>query len=361
MEGKNPDIPIDPANLPKIYLLLTAIAVLIAIGLFFGRMGAEKAEKRGHQRHFGFLLCFYFGPLGLWWLDRLEINRAELDRRAREEARQAAEAEDARDGVDAPAAEPAAKKGEGLWVPTWTRQPNWTPVYVLLGVAVLMTAFLRFRPEEDGLSSVDVRNISVESKQGWQYLGDAPESDDSKKTMESIHADSYITRYYRSASGQVVELYVVYRRYGRREFNHNPDQCFPAGGWVKMKSQATPIQYASQNREALTTFFDGKGVISSQKDPATGKHLVGLPPATVTYFFASGDRTETVFLKQQMWMALERLIPNKNGWALIRLTTVRHTTDEDALEAHRDFLRVYGPDIQRNITTDAEHSKGVTP
>lgn len=352
-EHKNPDIPMDPANYGKIGLLLTAVAVLIGIGLLFARTGADKADRQGYPRHFGFLLCFYFGPIGFWILNRLGTNQAELDRRTQEEALKSTEATDEVVKVEAPK--------EALWIPTWTRQPNWTAIYILMGVTLVLTGFLRFRIEDDSLSTVDVRNAPVEAKDGWKFLGDAPETEESKEQMKSIHADSYITRYYESPTGQIVELYMVYRRYGRREFNHNPDQCFPAGGWVKLNQQNTPIQYGGDNRQALTTLFDGKGVVTGRVDPASGKHMVGLPPATVTYFFASGDRTETVFLKQQLWMAMERLIPNKNGWALIRLTTIRKTTDEDALKAQQEFLRVYGPEIQRTITTDAEHSKGVAP
>jgi|GEM_PF-3667477 EpsI family protein len=343
-EGKNPDIPIDPVNMPKVIGFLVVVAALIGIALLFARKGGERAEKKGYPNHFGFLLCFYFGPIGFWILDRMETNIAELRRRELEGVATTEE-------VSAVPPEPATPF-------SWeykTKRPNFTALYVLMGLTLLCSLYLRFRTEPS-YGSVDVRTVPT-NLGNWKYLGDAPETEESKKQMAGISADSYVTRYYQSPDGQVIELYIVYRKYGRREFNHNPDQCFPAGGWQLTSKDVTALRYAGADRPAVHMVFDGKGVVTNLKDPATGKHKVGLPPATVTYFFASGDKTEHVFLNQQLWMALERLIPNKNGWALIRMTTIQETSDADALAAQQEFMRVYGSDIQRVITTDAAHSR----
>ncbi|GAB4452430.1 MAG: hypothetical protein OHK0029_03330 [Armatimonadaceae bacterium] len=347
MDEKN--IPIDPANMPKIIALLAVVAVAIGIALLFGKMGGERSEKKGYPHHFGFLLCFYFGPIGLWILNRMETNHAELRRREREAAEENTPAPEVK--PESPADAPALP----LRLDYTGKRPNFVAIYMLMGVALSASLFLTFR-QETSYGSVDVRTVPT-NLGNWQYLGDAPVTEESKKQMEGISADSFVTRYYRAPNGQIVELYIVYRRYGRREFNHNPDQCFPAGGWKLLNRGTSTMYYAGEEREVVHMLFDGSGVLTSMKDEATGKHKVGMPPATVTYFFASGDKTEHVFLKQQLWMALERVVPNKNGWALIRLTTIRQTNDEDSLQAQKDFMRLYGPEIQRVITTDAAHSR----
>ncbi len=352
MSEKELSTQISPENWSKILVLLAVVAVVIGCQLFLGRMGADRAEKRGHPRHFGFLLCFYFGPIGLLILNKMEVNRAVLERYAQEAAKAEQEKAAGKSDTD----RDLSDGDQTSWKVEYIgKRPNYNAVYILMGVALALTLYLKFQPTDNTANTVDVRQVPL-SLEGWKYLGDAPENDGSADLMKQIKADSYVTRYYQSPTGQQIELYIVYRRYGRREFNHNPDQCFPAGGWQLMKRDITDMTYAGSQHKAVTMLFDGKGVVTNSQDPATGKHRVGLPPATVTYFFASGDRTEYHFLKQQMWMALERLIPNKNGWALIRMTTIRTTNDEDSLAAQKDFMRIYSPGIQKVITTDSAHS-----
>lgn len=339
----SPPAPIDPANYPYIILFLAVIGLLMAVAYAFGRMGSERAEAKGYPAHFGFLMCFYFGPIGLFLLKKMEVNTAELEWRARATA-----------GVEQSSNE--AVEDTTPWTLEYKgKRPNFNAAYILLGIALGITLFLKFQPSDDTPNTVDLKQIPV-AVEGWKYQ-DVPESAQSADLMQQIKADSYLTRYYQSPSGQIIELYVIYRRYGRREFNHNPDKCFPAGGWQMLTRDITDIPYAGEQRKAVTMLFDGKGVVTNVTDPATGRHKVGLPPATVTYFFASGDRTEYDFMKQQMWMALERILPNKNGWAMVRMTTIRSTNDADALAAQKEFLRVYGPGIQKVITTDTVHSK----
>ena len=171
--------------------------------------------------------------------------------------------------------------------------------------------------------------------------------------MQQLGADSYtLRRYVNLKTKQQVELYVIYRRYGRREFNHNPDQCFPAGGYRVIKRDTAMLPYAGVDRPVVHMLFDGSHVERND-----GKE--GVPDATVTYFFASGERTEHVFLKQQMWMATERFVPNRNGWTLLRLNSPKITTDEDALAAQVDFMKAFGPSIRDVITTDRVNDKQV--
>lgn len=190
-------------------------------------------------------------------------------------------------------------------------------------------------------ASADVSRIPVEYL-GWKSLGDI-QSD--PETMKQIQADSYINRRYVNAKGDIVDLMVVYRRYGRREFAHRPDQCFPAGGYIGVRNTIAALPWAGRDVPVVYWLFDGHAVL--RPDGQTG-----VPMTTVTYFFASANRTEHDFIRQQLWMALERIFPNKNGWTFIRLSSPRVETDQRAIDAQRAFMSAMEQEIRKVITTD---------
>ena len=225
-------------------------------------------------------------------------------------------------------------------VPSLIRTPRYN--FLIGTLAVVFGLGLYFGSRGENISSVaDVTTIPRDLP-GWKYLGDMKMDD---ATMKQILADSYVDRIYQNEQGQVVELLVVYRRFGRREFSHRPELCYPAGGYTITHKGLTTLPYGGEEKTAVTLTADGTNVAR-----ADGK--VGVPNTRVSYLFASGKRTESDFMRQQIWMAVERLIPNKNGWTFVRMSSMRTTNDADALLAQKDFMRVYGPSIEKVITTD---------
>jgi exosortase len=219
-------------------------------------------------------------------------------------------------------------------------------VLPMLAIALAGTAYFKLRPEPE-VRSADVHQVPTVLGE-WKMVHEYPEN---KELTGGLKADSMVMREYANLrTGQIVQLYLVYRKFGRREFNHNPDQCFPSGGYILKNEGTSVMAYGGKNTLAKTMNFDG-----SKVEGREGK--VGAPNTTVSYFFASGSKTECVFLRQQLWMALERIIPNKNGWTLVRLMTNWRSNESDsysmdALAAQQEFMQVFGPDIQRVITTD---------
>ena len=59
----------------------------------------------------------------------------------------------------------------------------------------------------------------------------------------------------------------------------------------------------------------------------------------ITYWFASGKRTEASYVKQQALMAVDRLQAQKYGWAFIRVDTAEWQGHEEALATTRAFLK----------------------
>ncbi len=233
---------------------------------------------------------------------------------------------------------------EPVAAPKIVRTPRYNLVIGSLAVALGLSLYFGSRPEN--MSAVaDVTTIPRDLP-GWKCLGDMKMDDN---TMKQILADSYVDRMYKNDKGQIVELLVVYRRFGRREFAHRPELCYPAGGYTITKKGRTVLPYAGAEKPAVTLTADGSNVAR-----ADGK--IGVPTTTVSYLFASGQRTECDFMKQQIWMAIERLVPNKNGWTFVRMSSMRTTTDDDAASAQQEFMAAYSPSIEKVITTDGTPS-----
>ena len=211
------------------------------------------------------------------------------------------------------------------------RRPSALPVIVMMLVAFGASVAFARRPEAVS-ARADVTTIPTQASD-WKLERDVTLD---PTVMAQIKADSFIDRWYIGPGGQRVELLVVYRRYGRREFAHRPELCFPAAGYTVTRKGRTSLFYGGRDVPAVH--------LKAHNQESGHTNL--------SYFFASGTKTEEDFLQQQVWMAFERLIPNKNGWTFIRLQSPRATTDEDAVAAQEDFMRAFAPAIEAAITTD---------
>ncbi len=211
------------------------------------------------------------------------------------------------------------------------RAANPIPVVVLMAAALALTFFLERKPEAS-VTSADVRAIPLHAGD-WTMVQEV-KSDDA--VMRQMLADSYVHRVYRNRAGQQVTLLAVYRRYGRREFAHRPELCFPAAGYTISKKGKTTLFWAGREVPAVQ-------IAASSKEGWR---------TNLAYFFASGKNTEENFIRQQLWMAFERLIPNKNGWTMVRLDAPTVTTRAEAQAALKDFMRAFAPAIEAAITTD---------
>lgn len=215
------------------------------------------------------------------------------------------------------------------------RTPNAIPVVVLMALALAASLFLMQRGDVEA-NAANVTTVPTQIGE-WVMVEDVTKTLD-QNVMKQIEADSFIDRWYQNPAGQRVELLLVYRRYGRREFYHRPESCFPAAGYTITKKGTVDLPYAGRKIEAVQMRAEAKG----------------LPPTNLAYFFASGRKTESNFMRQQWLMAFERIIPNKNGWTLVRLQSPRITTDADADAAQKDFMAAFAAQIEIAITTDGK-------
>lgn len=224
--------------------------------------------------------------------------------------------------------------------PLWQRvgkAPKFALIGSMMAATVVLSALATLNASVPA-ARADVRALPAELGR-WK----CPNGDISDSALAD--ADSYLIRDYVRDDGQHVQLLVVYRRYGRREFAHRPDYCFPAGGYVELKKETDTLPWADRDDNAVHMLFDGAKVKRSDGSE-------GVPMTTVSYFFVSGNRSESDFMRQQLIMALERVFPNKNGWTFVRLVSERITTDADAHAAQKEFMKTFEGEIRKLITTD---------
>lgn len=189
-----------------------------------------------------------------------------------------------------------------------------------IGAACLSGLISQRQPEVSFSARLDTLPMRVGQWRGQDVRMDA-------NTRNALSADSLLLRVYtHSSTSRQIGLLVVYRKYGRREFAHRPELCYPAAGWEIAGKTYTKIPYAGRDVPAR--------LVVAEKDGSR---------ESITYWFASGPRTEASYVKQQVWMALDRMQKQKYGWAFVR---VNAPGDEEAVELTREFMR----DLERPLT-----------
>ena len=197
---------------------------------------------------------------------------------------------------------------------------NRTSSYSIVIILTLITAGFSLwigqrSPNVSFSTKLDTLPISI----GTWYGQNMEMGDEIKK---ALNADSILSRQYTDEeTGQPLGVLIVYRKYGRRDFAHRPELCYPAAGWEIVQKSYTKVPYAGKDVPAR--------LIVAEKD---GRREV------IAYWFASGDRTESNYAKQQLWMSLDRLQNQHYGWAFVRVNIPVMDNDEDTLVRARKFL-----------------------
>ncbi len=195
--------------------------------------------------------------------------------------------------------------------------PNYKLVFVLLLLGCVLTYWARFKPVRVLFTAPLEKLPKTIGK--WQGHDEPIE----KSIRDVMNADKLLSRTYVGPNPDYpIGVWIVYRKFGRRDFAHRPEMCYPAAGWEITKKSYVKLPYDGQEVDAVE--------VVATRDFDT---------QVIVYWFASGERTEANFAKQQIMMALDRLRTQKYGWAFIRLHIPVIDTEENALREIRDFLR----------------------
>lgn len=199
--------------------------------------------------------------------------------------------------------------------------------YVITALLTIGTAclsgFISQRQADVGFSArLDTLPMRVGPWMGQDVRMDAG-------TRNALSADSLLLRVYtHSTTRRQIGLLIVYRKYGRREFAHRPELCYPAAGWEIVRKAYTKMPYAGRDVTARLVVAEKGGSRES-----------------IAYWFASGHRTEANYVKQQARMALDRMHKHRYGWAFVRTNIPEACGRTEAVDLTREFVR----DLERPL------------
>ncbi len=210
------------------------------------------------------------------------------------------------------------------------RSPNYALVFGLLIIAIVATNWMREKPA----SVLFTPNFKAFPKTVGSWTGHDMIVD--KEVRKVLNADKVLTRTYtESEYGNSAGLLIVYRKYGRRDFIHRPEACYPAAGWKIVEREETKIPFNGKNIPAIK--------VIAEKDNAR---------EIIVYWFSSGDRTVADYMKQQYMMALDRFQTRKYGWSFIRINCPVFDSDNATMDTIRQFARDMSDPIVKTLTTD---------
>ena len=153
-------------------------------------------------------------------------------------------------------------------------------------------------------------------------------------TKGALDADEVLYRHYANPLTDTEDgLLVVFRKFGRRGFAHRPEMCYPAAGWEIITKNYTTVPYGGKDIQAYR--------VIAQKDNER---------EIIVYWFASGRQVEANFVKQQFWMALDRLTTRKYGWAFIRVNSRVTSSDRDTMRQIRAFVGAMSTPLMTTLT-----------
>jgi EpsI family protein len=208
------------------------------------------------------------------------------------------------------------------------RTPNYALILVILVLTNVATYWVREKPMRVLFSP---RLESLPCKLGrW----DGRDLEISAEDRKALNADALLSRGYTNAeTGETAGLMIVYRKYGRRDFIHRPELCYPAHGWTIAETGTTTLPYCGHDIEATKVVAEKAG-----------------SREVIVYWFASGERTQASFVRQQYVMALDRFSTQRYGWAFIRINCPVVSTDEETMDTIRGLLTTASDPLLASLT-----------
>lgn len=159
------------------------------------------------------------------------------------------------------------------------------------------------------------------------------------RILKVLGVDDYLTRQYRDAKGQTIDLYVGYYATQRQGSTyHSPKNCLPGSGWTITETEITPIQLSK-----------------AQVTPARVNRVLiqrGLDRQLVLYWYQDRGRIITSEYWAKIYLVWDAIWKQRTDGALVRV--VIPFTGEDtsqALETGKQFVQTLFPVLQRYLPT----------
>lgn len=213
------------------------------------------------------------------------------------------------------------------------RTPKYIIVFLMFAFAAGVTYWVNTRPLKV-LFDADLNAVPTRIG-AW----DGEDLEITSDVASALDADEVLSRSYMRSDDELMQLLVVYRKYGRRGFAHRPEMCYPAAGWELVSKSYTTVPYGGRDIQAVK--------IVAQKDYSKD---------IIVYWFASGQDMEANFVKQQLKMAMDRLRTQKYGWAFIRINSPVTISEETTMNNIREFVREASDPLMSTLTGNSSRN-----
>jgi EpsI family protein len=152
-------------------------------------------------------------------------------------------------------------------------------------------------------------------------------------TLAVLGVDEYINRFYETAGGRRVNLYVGY--YGSQRTGdtmHSPLNCLPGAGW-------TPVR------------FDRMSIGEPADAVRVNRYVIekGLDRQVVLYWYQSHGRVVASEYLGKMYLVLDAIRLNRTDGALVRIMAPVVTSETDAEREAIAFARALVPVLRRYL------------
>ncbi len=151
-----------------------------------------------------------------------------------------------------------------------------------------------------------------------------------ERTYEILETRDALMRQYTNSQGESVVLVIVYSAVNRGSF-HPPEICYLGGGRELLNKGIERIEIAQSGKNPYV--MQVNKLIMEDK---AGKEIAW-------YWFTAGSRITSNYYRQQCYFIWDELRRNRQGGALVRVST-RVTDDSQIAEVQgKDFIQQLAP------------------
>ncbi len=124
------------------------------------------------------------------------------------------------------------------------------------------------------------------------------------RIVEAVGVDDYLSRVYRNASGNAVQIYIGYYKSQKTgDTIHSPKNCLPGGGWLPVSSGSLTFSPAPGDRVTANEYVVEKG----------------LDMDLVIYWYQLQGRAVESEYWAKVWMVIDAMTRHRTDGALVRI------------------------------------------
>jgi len=202
--------------------------------------------------------------------------------------------------------------------------------FLLLFVLLLLAAVYVYARSEVAVPVNQSLDLFPQHVGAWNMTGQARFDE---RTLEVLKPSDYLSRTYRTKSGEQVSLYIGYHDGGPNSGAiHSPRQCLPGSGWNRLTSEVRSVELADQKIPYVSAVY--------QKD--TEKQLF-------LYWFQVRDSIVTDEYMMKLAQVKNSVIANRRDSSFIRLSLRAKDSVDAAVRIGEQFIKDFYPAIRHAL------------